>query len=87
MTSKQGFTSQVMENRIAEGRGQGDGESYKPWLMTWDVPSLGRVNQIMGRTVKREYYLMSDLEECYFTILDSSENILDIKEQYPLSLI
>lgn len=33
---------------IKEGRGQGIGKEYKPWLTVQDYPSLGRVSRVFG---------------------------------------
>ena len=35
---------------LAEGRGQGTLGDYKPWLTVHDLPSLGIVSRVMGRT-------------------------------------
>ena len=34
-----------------EGRGQGRGADYKPWLTTYDVPSAGREHRVFGSKV------------------------------------
>lgn len=69
---------------MKEGRGQGLGSKYKPWLRIQDVPSLGRVSRIKGIRTERQHEFLSDLERNYFYILDYADDVLDIREQYPL---
>lgn len=77
-------TLKKIQKWIKEGRGQGEGEHYKPWLTIQDVPSIGLATRKMGRTCKRQYQLMSNLERDYFYLLDFSDVVTDIREQYPL---
>lgn len=72
------------EKRCKEGRGQGRGADYKPWLFIQDVPSRGQVKRIKGTKSQREHHFMSLLEASYFYVLDWSPIVLDIREQYPL---
>lgn len=70
--------------RLLEGRGRGQGADYVPWLKVHEFGSKGRVHKIYGWKYRREYHLMSDLELYYFLIMQWQENIIDIREQYPL---
>jgi hypothetical protein len=69
---------------IKQGYGQGEGSSYKPWLRVQDVPSLGRSRKAMGIKSGRTHHFLSDLEYRYFLLLEFSDQVLDIREQYPL---
>lgn len=69
---------------IKQGRGQGMGKDYMPWLRIQDVPSNGRVSRIKGIKTNRIHHLMSDIETGYFHILDYASNVLDTREQFPL---
>ncbi|UWG98039.1 TnsA endonuclease N-terminal domain-containing protein [Dehalobacter sp. DCM] len=71
---------------IDEGRGQGVGKDYKPWLTVRDVSSLGREHQIRGYKCQRTHHFLSDNERNYFFIAEYSDYIIDIREQYPLPL-
>jgi len=75
----------IYRRYIREGRGQGCGLDYKPWITVRDFPSFGIVSRVMGRTTGRIYHLMSANETNLFYLLDWSDIVLDIKEQYPLS--
>ncbi len=85
MAKRKRTTNQaVIEKRLQEGRGQGSGADYKPWLTIQDVSSSGLSKRILGVTTKRRHELLSQLESNYFYILDWAKNVTDIKEQYPL---
>ncbi len=72
------------DKMIKEGKGIGKGKEYKPWILIQDIPSTGRVSRIKGITTQRQHELLSDLERNYFYYLDFSDNVIDIREQYPL---
>lgn len=79
-----GWTEAKIARYIKEGRGQGDLSNYKPWLTTQDVPSRGRVHRLKGWKTERIYHFLSDLEYKYFLILEWSDEVIDIREQFPL---
>jgi hypothetical protein len=78
----------IDEDKIArfvkEGRGQGHGAEYRPWLTIHDVSSLGRSSRIHSRKIGREHHLLSDLETSMFLLLEWSDAVIDIREQFPL---
>ncbi|PZQ31285.1 MAG: heteromeric transposase endonuclease subunit TnsA [Stenotrophomonas acidaminiphila] len=67
-----------------EGRGTGHGKEYKPWLTIHDVPSLGLASRIFSFKTGRAHHCLSTLESGFFRILDWSDAVLDIREQFPL---
>ena len=69
-----------------EGRGKGAGADYKPWLTVHDVPSKGLRTRVWSAKTGRIHHLLSMLEYLYFIILESDPDVLDIWEQFPLSL-
>ncbi len=73
-----------IEKMIKEGYGTGIGSEYKPWIKIQDVPSLGRVTRVKGMKTNRQHELLSDMERNYFYILEYSDDVIDIREQYPL---
>jgi len=75
----------IYRRYIREGRGQGEGKDYKPWLTIHDFPSLGVVSRVKGQTTGRVYHLMSRNETNLFYLLDWRDDVVDIREQYPLS--
>ncbi|MBD1898897.1 TnsA endonuclease N-terminal domain-containing protein [Trichocoleus sp. DQ-A3] len=74
----------VIDKRISDGRGQGRGSDYKPWLLVQDVSSQGLATRIKGWKTKRVHHFLSNLELSYFYILEWSLIVFDIREQYPL---
>ncbi|WML41999.1 TnsA endonuclease N-terminal domain-containing protein [Neobacillus sp. OS1-2] len=77
-------TEEKIKRWIKEGRGQGEGIDYKPWLKIQDVPSKGYSTRDRGWKTKRIHHFLSDLELNYFYTLEWSSNVVEIREQYPL---
>ena len=73
-----------VDRYVKQGLGQGERESYQPWLRVQDVPSRGRSHKVLGSIVDRVYHLLSDLEYAFWLQLDFSEHVVDIREQFPL---
>ncbi len=69
---------------LEEGRGQGRGCAYTPWLNVRDVHSLGLSTRVRGWKTGRAHSLLSKLETNYFYVLDGSSVVTDIREQFPL---
>ncbi|MGG1689417.1 TnsA endonuclease C-terminal domain-containing protein [Heyndrickxia ginsengihumi] len=69
---------------LKEGRGQGTGKDYKPWLQINDISSRSRTTRTFGHTTQRVHHLLSDLQLYYFYLLEFDENVTDIREQFPL---
>lgn len=77
-------SAKAIGKRLDEGRGQGRGHDYKPWLLIHDVPSIGLANRIKSPVNGRTYHLMSQLEADWFFALHALSGVVDIREQYPL---
>ena len=78
------LTDRNIKRMIKEGRGQGEGVDYIPWLASRDVPSLGRSTEGKGWKSGRIHHFLSDLETKYFYQLEWADNVIDIREQFPL---
>ena len=72
---------------LKEGRGTGEGKDYLVWLTIHDLASRGIVSRILGMKTGRMHHLLSGLETALFYILDASDLVLDIREQFPLLLL
>lgn len=48
------------------------------------TPSAGRSTRLLGIKVSRQHELFSDLERSYLYILEHSDVVQDIREQFPL---
>lgn len=79
-----GINQEKIKQYIKEGRGQGEGKDYKPWISIQDFPSKGKVSRYFSWKCERMHQFMSDLELNYFYILLWSDKVIDIREQYPL---
>lgn len=85
MTRKRFRSSpESIEKRIAEGRGQGEGANYRPWLDVQDFASRGVIHRPLGLKTGRVHQLFSDLELKIFLIYELLISITDIREQFPL---
>ncbi|MDE2420548.1 MAG: heteromeric transposase endonuclease subunit TnsA [Gammaproteobacteria bacterium] len=84
--SQSGLTEIQIAKRMKQGRGQGSGASYKPWLLINEVPSQGLSHRIYSFKTKRVHHLLSNLELGAFLTLDWMEHVQDIREQFPLRL-
>lgn len=84
MRARRFKTQADVDRYVTDGYGSGEGESYKPWLRVQDVPSRGRSRKVQGMKVNRIHQVFSDLEYRYLTVLEFSERVVDIREQYPL---
>lgn len=84
MRGRRFASKQDIERHIANGFGSGAGVGYVPWLRVQDVPSMGRSHKIPGVKVERIHHLLSDLERAYLLVCEFSEDVVDIREQYPL---
>lgn len=81
---KSGWTEEKIARYIKAGKGQGELEKYIPWLNVQDFSSKGNVTRINGWKTKRKHEFFSNLERSYFFLLDWSDNVVDIREQFPM---
>ncbi|WP_391560716.1 TnsA endonuclease N-terminal domain-containing protein [Robertmurraya sp.] len=78
-------TNKSIERRIKEGRGKGQFSEYKPWLTIHDVASLGVVTRILGWKSGRIHHFLSEhYELAHFLQMEWAENVIDVREQFPL---
>jgi len=80
-----GLTERKIAKRIDEGRGNGSGSDYKPWLYVNDVPSSGRSHRMYSRLTGRIHHFLSDLEFYTFLLLENDPTVNDVREQFPLN--
>jgi len=78
------LTETRIGNFIRQGRGRGEGKDYKPWLKVSDVPSRGRCHRPFCPKTGREHHLLSDNEYYAFLVQWWDDDVIDIREQYPL---
>lgn len=78
------WNEETIARFLKEGRGQGEGANYRPWLGVGDFSSRGRCHRIFGLKTNRVHHLFSDVEYDLFLLLEWSADVVDIREQYPL---
>jgi hypothetical protein len=83
--TKREWTEAKFDRYKKEGRGQGTGKDYVPWIKIQDFPSKGRSHRIPGWKSGRIHHLLSDQEKRTFYLFEWSDIVIDIREQYPLS--
>lgn len=74
------------KTRIAQRRGEGRLENYKPWIQIHEMSSKGISWRILGSKTGRIHHLLSTLEKKVFLHFDSRPDVIDIREQFPLPL-
>lgn len=83
------YSENWTEEKIAllknKGCGKGEKESYRAWLLPHAVSKKEYFSSIPGSWFfQRSYHLPSHLERLYFYILNWDQDILDIRESFPL---
>lgn len=74
------------KNKFKEGRGTGTGADYKPWITTREFYSSGTCANVVDPKTGRMVDLLSQAELAWYWILRWDDNVIDIREQYPLDL-
>lgn len=77
------ITEKKIEEKLKNGDGKGEGVNYRPFIRVGDFASAGRVHRILSVDGRIQHFF-SDLEKDYYYHLIWQDNVLDIKEQYPL---
>lgn len=74
-----------IQMKIQNGDGQGEGKDYKPWIRVGEFSSRGTSYRIpYYKQGSRICHFFSQLEAWAFYLFEWSENVVDIREQYPL---
>lgn len=81
---KMEWNNNKLKRFLEEGRGQGEGKDYKPWLTIQDMPSRGRVSRVFCHKTKRIHHFFSDNETRMFYLFLWEDAITDIRENFPL---
>jgi len=79
------WTENTIKRLVNEGRGSGEGSAYRPWLTVQNVSSDdSRQTRLTGIKSGRLHHFLSELEYFIFLFLEWSQEISDIREQFPL---
>ena len=74
------------KRKYQEGRGKGTGAKYKPWIQTREFNSLGTCSTPIDWKTGRTMQFLSQGEAMLWHILRWNDDVVDIREQYPLDL-
>lgn len=74
------------QKRLKEKRGSGTGIDYNPFIHIQELSSSGESIRVKSATVGRLHHLLSGIEFSAFLLFDWSNDVLDIREQYPIPL-
>jgi len=74
------------QKRLKEKRGSGTGMDYNPFIHIQELSSSGESIRVKSATVGRLHHLLSGIEFSAFLLFDWSNDVLDIREQYPIPL-
>ncbi|MFT4413333.1 TnsA endonuclease N-terminal domain-containing protein [Fredinandcohnia humi] len=85
-TSRGEKIRKLQQNQIKNGRGQGIGVNYKPFIQAHDnkVASEGWLTRHKGWKTKRIHHTLSNHERDYLYYLEWLDEVVDIREQFPL---
>ena len=78
------MTEERIQKLIREGRGQGEGAAYQPFLRVNDLSSQGRCHRIWCEKFGRALQLFSDIEKAVALILSRARSVTNAYEQYPV---
>jgi len=73
-------------NRLNDGRGQGRGKEYVPFIQANDnkVASEGWLTRTLGWKTRRIHHTLSKHEYQFLLVQEWADSVVDIREQYPL---
>ena len=74
------------KTKLKEKRGTGTGADYKPWILAREIGSLGTESVFKDWKHGRNIQCLSQAEVKAYTLLRWRDDVLDIREQYPLDL-
>lgn len=74
------------ETKTRQKRGQGTGKDYNPWIHIQEMSSKGTKEILNDWKTGRQVHLLSQNEVRWYYILRWNDDVLDIREQFPLEL-
>ena len=84
MAGPEKWTEDLIAQRVKDGRGQGEGENYSPWLFVQEFSSKGTQTRIPSVKLKRTIHTFSYLERWLFLYTEFQQNFFDFQEQFPM---
>lgn len=84
-TGPKKWTEALIARRTKEGRGQGDGDNYRPWLYVQEFSSKGTQTRVSPGKLSRTIHTFSYIEAALFYWEEFQTNFHGYKEQYPMA--
>lgn len=81
------MSSPTVKTKIKEQRGKGEGKDYKPFIKAREVNSLGTCSNVVDWKHGRQMQLLSQVEYGIYMQLRWRDDVVDIREQFPLDMI
>lgn len=78
------WTEKDISRLQAEGRGQGKGPTYSPWVHVGDFFSSGRTHKAYSHKTRRVHHFLSDGEWRAFLLFEWAHDVRDVREGFPL---
>jgi len=78
------WNQKKLDDRIAQGYGQGRGKDYKPWLQKGDFSSRGVMTRMWSPKTDRVHTFFSNVEKCAFLVAEFRPDFEDYLEQGPM---
>ncbi|WP_439148244.1 TnsA endonuclease N-terminal domain-containing protein [Vibrio sp.] len=75
------------QKRLDEKRGEGAGKDYVPFIKVGEFSSSGESVRVKSSTVGRIHHFFSGNELAAFLVFDWCNEVVDIREQFPIPLI
>lgn len=74
------------ESKRKQKRGTGTLNNYKPWIEVGEFGSIGTACVVVDYITGRSVHLMSYAERLVWQMLRFDDDVVDVREQYPLDL-
>lgn len=84
MAGPQNWTEELIEQRVKNGRGRGEGVNYSPWLLVQEFSSKGTQTRVPSAKLKRTIHTFSYLERALFLYTEFQSDFWGYQEQFPM---
>lgn len=84
MAGPKRWTEELIAKRYEEGRGQGSGENYSPWIRVQEFSSKGNQTRVPSRILKRTIHTFSYVERAMYLFLEYTTDLIDYREQFAI---
>ena len=74
------------KRKLKEGRGTGTGADYKPWILAREFGSIGTESVFNDWKHGRPIQCLSQAEKKVYMVMRFRDDVIDIREQYPLDI-